>query len=790
MGYNRKGLFEKIEAITLVCALLTMSVISVGAQSGVTVSFKDANVTVAQGGTRQLTVNVAGTPNTAVTWSVNGVAGGNSSLGTIDAAGKYSAPPTLAVGTALTIKATSVADPAQSATCTLTIRYPNPLITNVTPNPLPAGAFKITVNGNLFVSGAQVMLNGAALQTTFISATQVTATGNWTQTGSAIIYVINPGPTGSVSPAFTLSGATSTPTATPTPVPSVSVNVSPSSATVQVKGAQQFQATVSNSANNGVVWSVNGVAGGNSAVGMIDTNGLYSAPATMPFMGVVTITATSQADNTKKANAGVNLQDPQAVTVGRFLEQATFGPNPQLMAQVEQSGIPAFLDAQFVTPESPLPDYNTTATTRSDAVNALYYNAGAGQDQLRQRVIYALSQIWVVALNKNTNGNMILPHLQILSKDAFGNYRTLMRDMTLSSSMGMYLDLANSVKPANGVAANENYARELMQLFTIGLWQLNPNGSLQLDAGGNSIPTYTQADVQQLARALTGWTYPTPPGKTPTTSGNYNYYPGVMEARPAFHDTTQKTFLGQTLPANQTVTQDLDAALNIIFNHPNVGPFVATRLIRALVTSNPSPAYIARITAVFNDNGQGVRGDLQAVVRAILLDPEARNDQPPANFGKLRSPMLYFLSFSRAMQAPIPVQNQAAYVYYTLGEGILDPASVFGHFSMLYHIPKTALYGPEFQIYSPTEAVNRGNYLYQDLYAWNGGVYDITPFVNIAGDSVQLMNAVDNTFLFGRMLPSTRASIYKALQASTDNRARALTAIYLTAMSGEYLVQH
>jgi uncharacterized protein (DUF1800 family) len=365
----------------------------------------------------------------------------------------------------------------------------------------------------------------------------------------------------------------------------------------------------------------------------------------------------------------------------------------------------------------------------------------------------------------------------------------LMRDMTLSSSMGMYLDLVNSMKPANGVGANENYAREVMQLFTIGIWQLNPDGSQQLDAMGNPIPTYTQTDVQQLARALTGWTYPTPPGKTPSGQ-NYNYSPGAMEARPAFHDTTQKTFLGQTLPANQTITQDLDGAIDIVFNHPNVGPFVATRLIRALVTSNPSPAYIARIAAVFNDNGQGVRGDLQAVVRAILLDPEARNDQPPSNFGKLRSPMLYYLSFSRALQSQIPVQNQSAYIYYTLGEGMLDPASVFGHYSPLYRIPKTALFGPEFQIYSPTEAVNRGNYLYQDLSFYNGGVYDITPFINIASDQVQLVNAVDNALLFGRMSQTTRASIYKALQASNDNRSRALTALYLTAMSGEFLVQH
>jgi DNA-binding phage protein len=261
-----------------------------------------------------------------------------------------------------------------------------------------------------------------------------------------------------------------------------------------------------------------------------------------------------------------------------------------------------------------------------------------------------------------------------------------------------------------------------------------------------------------------------------------------MEARPGLHDTTQKTFLGQTLPPNRSITQDLDGALDIIFNHPNVGPFVATRLIRALVTSNPSPAYIARIAAVFNDNGQGVRGDLQATVRAILLDPEARNDAPPANFGKLKSPMLYYLSFQRAMQSSVPTQTQTAYLYYTFGEGMLDPASVFGHYSPLYRIPKTTLYGPEFQIYSPTEAINRDNYLYQFVNNYGGG--SSTPFIGIAGDPVQLVNAVDNALLFGRMSQTTRNSIYKALQASTDPHIRAVTALYLTATSGEYLVQH
>ncbi len=779
-------------ALPLIFALLISSVQSVSALAGVAVMLNLSAVSVPQGGGRQFTATVSGASNTAVTWSVNGIVGGDATVGTVTATGNYISPANITVGTVVTVTATSVADPTASASCAVTIRNQIPYITSVTPNPLPVGPFTLTVNGSRYVSGVVVLLNNTALPTNFISSTQLTASGNF-QGGTATINVVNPGPAGAISVNYTLGGnptPTPAPTPVPTPTPTPSVSISPSSVNVQVGHAQQFQAKVLNIQNTQVNWAVNGVAGGNQNFGTIDASGLYTAPMSPPYLGVVTITAASAGNAAVKGAASVNLQDPQAVTVGRFLEQSTFGPTPQLMAHVKQIGFNAFLDEQFMLPESLWPDYTLPNVQRQDAVNALFYNAGAGQDQLRQRVLYALSQMWVVALNKNVNADMILPHLQILSKNAFGNYRTLMREVTLSSSMGMYLDLVNSVKPGTGgVGANENYPRELMQLFTLGLWQLNSDGSLKTDAQGNFLPTYTQTDVQQLARALTGWTYPTPAGKSPTGM-NYNYAPGVMEPRPALHDTTQKTILGKTLAANQTITQDLDGALDIVFNHPNVGPFVATRLIRALVTSNPSPAYIQRVADVFNDNGQGVRGDMQAVIRAILLDTEARNDAPPPDFGKLKSPMLYTLSLMRALQSTVPQQNGAAYIYYSLGEGMLDPPSVFGHYSPLFRIPKTSLYGPEFQIYSPTEAVNRGNYIYQDMANWNGGLYDITPFVQIAGDPVQLVNAVDNALLLGRMSQTTRASLLKALQASGDNRNRALTALYLTAMSGEYLVQH
>src|SRR5262249_33610792 len=219
--------------------------------------------------------------------------------------------------------------------------------------------------------------------------------------------------------------------------------------------------------------------------------------------------------------------------------------------------------------------------------------------QRRQRIIGALSEMFGVARGKNntTSSSEIIPWLSLLSRNAFGNYRTLLREITLDASMGKYLDLVNS--GATGGAPNENYPRELMELFSLGVHVLNADGSPQVDGSGVPVPA-SQADVQNLARGLSGWTYGSAAGLAPTKTGNQKYYPGPMIPFIGKHDTSPKTLLGHALPANQTAEQDLDGALDIIFHHPNVGPFVATRLIRALVTSNPSADYITRVAGVFN----------------------------------------------------------------------------------------------------------------------------------------------------------------------------------------------
>ena len=242
-----------------------------------------------------------------------------------------------------------------------------------------------------------------------------------------------------------------------------------------------------------------------------------------------------------------------------------------------------------------------------------------------------------------------------LTKDSLGNYYDVMKDVTLTPAMGHYLDMVNNDKPASGQHANENYARELMQLFTLGLNKLNSDGTSQTDGSGNPVPTYTQNDVMALGRSFTGWTFPTEPGES-LTRHNPEYYGGNMVPFESNHDSGAKTFLGQSIPAGQSAEQELDTALTIIFNHPNMPPFVAQELIEKLVTSNPSPGYVSRVTSAFSSGkfqtfGSGKRGDMQATLRRFCSmrkrDAEIRRIRRIATDGKQREPIVMMVSVAR-----------------------------------------------------------------------------------------------------------------------------------------------
>ena len=281
--------------------------------------------------------------------------------------------------------------------------------------------------------------------------------------------------------------------------------------------------------------------------------------------------------------------------------------------------------------------------------------------------------------------------------------------------MGAYLDVLNSNKPGEGQIANENFAREMMQLFTLGVGELNTDGSMVLDTSGDPVPTYTQAQVQAFARAYTGWTFAQASDAPVTKFPNYTpYYSAPMVAVESAHDTSAKTLLnGTTLPAGQTAEQDLAGALANLFAHRNLGPFVCRQLIQHLVTSNPSPAYVQRVAEVFADNGSGVRGDLQAVVRAILIDDEARagDSDPTLDGGHLREPVLYMANLMRGLGATNTDPN-GYYGYLTNFTGTLDQKpygaeSVFNFFPPEYVIPGTSANAPEFALENTASVVLR-----------------------------------------------------------------------------------
>jgi uncharacterized protein (DUF1800 family) len=787
----------------LICAFAALCAVSAAVIASAP-AHADPKITIYSAGkvqvndTRQLTAYVQLSPST-VNWDVNGVPGGNATVGTISASGVYKAPAVVPEGGSVTVTATSTAYPTRASSATMTITQMAAHLWSISPTSVPAGNYSIRINGSNLTNQSVVYAGETPLQTTYSSGTSLRATGTVAadMAGKKVaITVRNPGLGGTISETVQLAitagtgGGTPTDPTQPTPV---TVSISPTAVNVGVQATQQFTATVSGNANTSVVYTVNGIANGNETIGTITASGLYTAPATVPSPNPVIIRATSVASGTAAANASATIVGPPNpgqgqgtanLAAGRLLEQAAFGPTPAEIARVNQLGVDAWLNEQFAMAETQIPMPAATNMQNAELRAQYLSRLSAAPDQLRQKVAYALGNIIVISMNKNVYPVEIVPYLQILSRNAFGNYRTLLDEITTSSQMGKYLDLANSRKPGPQGGANENYPRELMQLFSLGLVMLNADGTPKLDENGKTIPTYDQATVQQVALALTGWTFPGP------QNNNWESFTGPMKPVDANHDMTEKNFLGCKLFAGQGTVLDKDQTLDCIFKHPNVAPFVSVRLIRSLVMSNPSPAYVARVSAVFADNGAGVRGDLKAVVRAILTDPEARNDAATMTGGKLKDAIYHVVAFSRALNGSIRPSNQLTWAFTQMAQTPLAAPSVFGHYSPNYRI-KSGIVGPEFQIYTPTESVLRGNQLWQMITNPGGDfVIDTTPFSSVANDTPKLIDAVDQALLYGRMSPALRQQIANAVAAQQDATGRWQIALYLGALSGAYTVQH
>ncbi len=518
---------------------------------------------------------------------------------------------------------------------------------------------------------------------------------------------------------------------------------------------------------------------------------------------------------------------PSNADVVRYLEQATMGPTDALVAHVSAVGFERFLEEQLVAPASSYPDLpavpgnqnvgcpaGSPATCVRDNYTMyplqvrFFQNALKEEDQLRQRIGLALHEILVVSGVSIRQPSAMGPYLNMLHRNALGNYRTLLGDLTLSPAMGDYLDMVNNpaAVPPDNIPPNENYAREVLQLFSVGVDMLNEDGTPQLDVKGRPVPAYEQEAIEELARVFTGWTYATLPGAGSRKSNPPNYKASMWlyrdaQGRDTTHDKGSKTILQypgaphSVLPANQDGAVDLDQALDNVFFHPSVGPFVSRQLIQHLVTSNPSPTYVARVARVFADDGRGVRGNLAAVVKAILLDPEARGPvkSDPA-YGRLREPVLFVTNLCRTLGATSDgvLAAQAS----TMGQPLFNPASVFSYFSPDNEIQE-GVFGPEFGIQSSTTTIGRVNFVSALVFngigrgtPTGGTSLDLSKWSPLAADPAALVSAIDRLLLHGTMTGEAARDVTAAVAAvpATNALSRVKTAISLVASSSSYQV--
>ncbi len=545
----------------------------------------------------------------------------------------------------------------------------------------------------------------------------------------------------------------------------------------------------------------------------------------------------------------------------RFLEQSTWGPNDTEVNNVISMGIAGYLYNQLNATYTGFPvltlptddsNQNDAGTTCDKNVyqgedenecqrnnyqmyplqRAFFTNGLYGQDQLRQRMAWSLHKMWVVSGQTITIPARMSYYLQILDQNALGNYWDIMNGITLNPAMGNFLNMVNSSK----TAPNENYAREILQLFTIGLNQLNPDGTLILDNNGNPIPTYDQNTIVNFAKAFTGWTFapPLPPinGRGVTNYRDPMVHRTGSHGESDYHDQTQKTLLrGEVIPAGQTTADDLYYAMNNIWNDPSLAPFVSKSLIQQLVTSNPSPDYVARVTQTFLDDGTGTQGNLWAVAFAILTDPAARGDvATDPSFGKLREPAQLVLNLLRAFNAGSYDLTDLSDGYLNpqitpMDQDVLRPATVFSYFLPGFSLPNDesglGLVGPEFQLFYSATTFRRINTINQLFMVTNN--YGVAPSTNgsrIAPKGTRpdlsvlkgwndydsgsapywtadylnylLLHGNMSSTMYGYLNDQGNGDglIYAIFNvAATNSIKRAQTAVYLVATSSQYQVQ-
>lgn len=823
------------------------------------IAVSPANAMVGVGQSRQFVASVTGMEGAPVAWSV--------SAGSISGTGLFAAPQSQPPQNPIKLTAKLAANPAVSASVYVYILNAGPTVTGVTPNPIPSGSSAITVTGSGFLPGAAVLVSGVAYAGQNVTPTSVSASIYLGAVSTATVSVRNPDSTAGntlvlpVKITQSPSGGSNAPTVPPTISPATALvvlgatqqftasgPVSWTSSAGTVSGSGLYTAPAVMPASAIVTVTASNTAGQTSANVALISNlppsisqvspaslpqGVFAAtvtgagfiPQTVATLnGLPTVTTFVNANTLRitgyagTAGTGslvvsngpvasspfplqVGVQNPRvsAAAARRFLEQAAFGPTPAEAARVQQLGFQGWLEEQFSLPVTP----GFPALGNQGGMAQQYLaNIVNRPDQLRQRVAFALSQILVTSLNKLIWNPDMIPYQDMLLADALTNYRKILYDVTLSPSMGHYLDMANNARanPAAGTVANENYAREVLQLFSLGTSLLNPDGATIPDANNLPTPTYTQADVAEFARVFTGWTYNNTPPRWPA----YINQSGPLIPYPSMHDPGAKTLLnGFVSPAGISPQADLDNAINNIFSHQNIAPFVGRLLIQHLVKSNPSPAYLQRVSAAFVNNGQGVRGDMKAVITAILLDPEARENDSggadrPAD-GHLQEPVLFLAGVVRAFGGTMTNANYYSSEMAAQGQDMFNSPSVFNFYQDSFQVPGMNLTGGEFQIYTPNNSILRANMVAALFSAYSnttqsngpGTTIDLAPYVSLASSPALLADALDLTLTHGTMPPAMKQVLISTMQADTAGSLhRTQTGIWLILTSSFYNVWH
>ena len=530
-----------------------------------------------------------------------------------------------------------------------------------------------------------------------------------------------------------------------------------------------------------------------------------------------------------------NGMDYNWYNMGRLMRQATMGVSYKDMATFSKMTPEKWIDEQLKVPSPNMlektsqmrkesRDYvislgydfkDDTVITRAEYFNLAWWRHNLeNQDYLKQKLAYVYSQIFVISQVTDVSefAHGMASFYDTLLKHTSGNFQDLLLGVSLHPSMGFYLSHFNNSKsiPERNIHPDENYAREIMQLFTIGLHQLNIDGSLKRDSLGNPIPTYTQKDIKELAKVFTGLSA----GK----AGNYergnarfgmNVYGTDFSVPMAmyedWHEFGGKSFLGLYIPSGQKGMKDIEMAVDHIFRHPNVGPFIGKQLIQKLVTSNPSPAYIKKVAETFNDNGRGVRGDMTAVFKAILLHPEARSCeslQSPTQ-GKLQEPMVRLMERIRNYKV-IPDANNKIFTdggssRWNFDQNILTAPNVFNFYLPTYSplgaLRGSNLLGPEFQMHNSTSSLRWANSAMSPDwlmgYYWRTqreGFYelDLSDLYPYANDPEALLNQLDKRFTRGQLTSRTRRLIKYNIDRNLNTKNRINSAIGILLLSPEY----